>query len=350
MILSSLYQAVRGFTVVEQDTLNLVLALFAFECALFYALTAVLHRQAAGVYLSAVMACGVVWQLFTWFGLPGECYALSYAVVGLTLLLASRVALLEDLVGRPVGEATFAAANVLLSLAFVSSALISLNRLLLKVNAPWGLVAVCLTLTGISLTAVFLVRQRGWRRWYVVTSILEALLAFLVLTLSSGLSPGQKVQIFSVAAGVVLLVCGHVGWYREQERDDDLVSTALVLGSLLAGVPMAVATMIDRFDHQFLLINELGFLLVALLLLTSGVLLRVQATTITGALLTALYFFTLLMFVPWDRLNTVAVLITIGGGTIFASGLVLSVFREHLLTLPGRIKNRQGVFKVLSWR
>ena len=40
----------------------------------------------------------------------------------------------------------------------------------------------------------------------------------------------------------------------------------------------------------------------------------------------------------------------VGGGLIFGIGLVLAVYRDRLLTLPGRVKNREGVFRVLNWR
>ena len=45
-----------------------------------------------------------------------------------------------------------------------------------------------------------------------------------------------------------------------------------------------------------------------------------------------------------------AILITLGRGTLFASGLVLAYFRDRLLTLPDRIKNREGIFEALNWR
>ena len=39
-----------------------------------------------------------------------------------------------------------------------------------------------------------------------------------------------------------------------------------------------------------------------------------------------------------------------GTGAVFAVGLVLSFYRDRLLALPDRIKRREGVFRVLSWR
>jgi hypothetical protein len=41
---------------------------------------------------------------------------------------------------------------------------------------------------------------------------------------------------------------------------------------------------------------------------------------------------------------------TLGGGSIFLIGLLLSVYRDRLLALPQKIKQRQGIFQVLSWR
>src|SRR5581483_7119117 len=108
----------------------------------------------------------------------------------------------------------------------------------------WGLVGLFVTLTAIALLAVLLVRHVAWRRWYVVAAIGQAGLTFLCLSVLSVLSPLQKLELFCVVIGSLMLAAGHVGWYREQERQSDLVSLSLLLGSLLVGVPLAVATLI----------------------------------------------------------------------------------------------------------
>jgi hypothetical protein len=41
---------------------------------------------------------------------------------------------------------------------------------------------------------------------------------------------------------------------------------------------------------------------------------------------------------------------TIGGAVIFGTGILLSVYRDRLLTLPDQVKRREGIFKVLGWR
>jgi len=184
----------------------------------------------------------------------------------------------------------------------------------------------------------------------VVTSISQAALTFLGLTVLSQLNLWQKLEIFSVTVGLLFLIVGHIGWYREQEQKNDLVSLSLLLGSLLVGIPLATATLIDRSRDHFIVLNELGFLAAAVLLVTTGFLFQLKSTTLVGSALTALYFVTLLVYVPWSRLNAVAVFIAVSGGILFGVGVFLSIYRDRLLALPDRIKHREGIFRVLSWR
>jgi hypothetical protein len=341
------------------EALNLALAAFCAEAAVFYALAAGLHKQAPAVHLSAAMACGAVWQLMVWAGVHAEYHVLTFGVVGLALLMAYRFAVVEQVGPQALADASFQAGNTLLSLAFVASALLALTRLVAR-EPRWEFVGLCLTLTLFALLAVALVRQPLWRRWYVVAGVGEALLAFLAVTMLSTLTPAQKLEIFCVLAGLLLLAVGHVGWFREQDKESDLVSLSLLLGALLVSVPLAVATIYDRSAEKhgavdrFLVLNEVGFFAASVLLLVSGLLFRLKATTVVGALMTLVYFTTLLLLLPWarltERLTTLGVVILVGGGVLFGLGLVLSVYRDRLLTLPERIKKREGVFKVLAWR
>ena len=85
-------------------------------------------------------------------------------------------------------------------------------------------------------------------------------------------------------------------------------------------------------------------------LLVTGIMSQLKSTTLIGALMTALYFATLLIFVPWGRLNSVALAILIGGGFLFGVGMILAFFRDRLLTLPERFNRREGLFRVFNWR
>ena len=164
------------------------------------------------------------------------------------------------------------------------------------------------------------------------------------------LNPWQQIELLAVMMGLLLLGIGHYGWYREQDQHSDLVSMSLLFGAILASVPLAIATWIDRGHNVFYPVNEFGFLFVSVALLATGILFQLKSTTMVGGGMTALYFATLLLFIPWGRLNAVALAITIGGGFIFGTGLILAFFRDRLLALPERIKQREGVFRIFDWR
>lgn len=74
-----------------------------------------------------------------------------------------------------------------------------------------------------------------------------------------------------------------------------------------------------------------------------------KSTTLTESVLTAVYFMALLIFVTGGRLNAVAKSIVVGGGILSGTGLLLSLYRDRMLTLPDRILRREGVFPVLNW-
>jgi hypothetical protein len=349
MLVSSLASAFEGFTTTGERPLNLMLAVFFAEAAIYFGLAAGLRKKTAAIHASAGAACAAVWQLLSYLGVQSETYTLTFAVVGLLLLVAYRFAVLERFAVRKLADATFQSANVLLSLSFTAAVFMGLSRLA-EQHVDWRFLILCIVLGLISLAAVALVREAAWRRWYVVTTISQALLTFLTIQVLSTLSLGQKLEIFSVASGLALLIVGHIGWYREHDRHNDLVGLALFLGSLLAGTPLLIATLVDRWRGQFLILDEMGFFCVSVLLLATGFIFRLRATTLTGSLFTIAYFVLLLLFVPWRELNSVAVIITVGGGVLFGTGLLLSVYRDRLLTLPDRIKKREGIYRVLSWR
>jgi hypothetical protein len=341
-------------TIVEGQPLNLTLALVSAEAVLFFALAAVLLAQPQAVHLAVLMAVGAVWQLLTYGGVEGEYYLATFAVVGTALLAAHRLIgpAPEDEEPKPLAGALRHAGQVLISVALVAAMFLGLKRLATH-DVQWAYVGLCALQGLLALLGLALERDAGWKRWFLIAALGQGLMVFLGAQALTALSPLQKLEIFAVAAGLLLLAAGHVGWYREQEEASDLVSFSLLVGALLAGVPLAVATLIDRSRgtfEAFQVVNELGFLIVSVLLLATGFLFQLRTTTLVGACLTVLYFFTLFLYVPWGRINTVAVAIVVGGGALFGTGLLLSVYRERLLALPERIRKREGVFRVLGWR
>ena len=359
MLASSLTSAFFGFTKLDPDkNLNLALAAFFAEAAVFYGLATSFQRKPFCVHLATLMASGSLWQMLMYFGVTSaNAYLLIFAFLGLGLLLVYRFSVLEQTAAAPLTEAAFQAANSLLSLAFVASvckglASLASDAFSSSTKVEWGFVGFSITMLVIAGLSVAIVRVAGWRRWYVVNVVAQGALTLLGLHQLINLNGWQQVELFSVIVGLLLLGVGHLGWYREQgrETDSDLVSTSLFFGSLLTAVPLAIATWVDRGDGKFLILNEAGFLFASVLLLGTGVVFRLKSTTVVGTLSTALYFVTLLLFIPWSRLDTIAILIIVGGSTLFGTGLVLAFFRDRLLTLPERIKKREGIFKVLNWR
>jgi hypothetical protein len=348
MLLSSLAAALEGSVVIVGRPLNLYLAGFFAEAAVFFVLTAVLHRRAGGVYLATVTACAAVWQVLQYAAVADECYAIAFAVLGLVFLIGYRLSAAQ---GGGRGKAAFDCANGLLSVAFVAAVLLGLSRLAFH-DVQWLFVGLCVTLAVVAILAAVLVRQPAWRRWYVVMAVAQGLLTLLAVQALSTLTPWQKAELFAVAAGTVLLVLGHLGWHRENERENDLVSFGLGLGSLLLGGTLTIAVLYHRAAPEFSWPDELGLLAGGLVLLASGFVLQIKSTTLAGAAMLTTYILTLLLFARgmFERVQTAALWLAVGGGLILLIGLVLAVYRDRLLTLPDRVKNREGVFRVLNWR
>jgi hypothetical protein len=88
-----------------------MLALFAAEGALFYGLAAGFRRQGFNVYLGTVMACGAVWQLLNYAQVAPDVYTITFAALGLALLIAYRFAVVERYASMALATAAFQAAN-----------------------------------------------------------------------------------------------------------------------------------------------------------------------------------------------------------------------------------------------
>lgn len=358
LLVTSIGATFRGFLLTSGDSLNLALAVFFAEAALFYGLDAAWRKTGGAVYACTAAASAAVWQLLLYAQVDNELYILTFAVVGLALLIGYRMAVLDKVRVAGLALAAFQSANALLSLAFVGGALLTLSNLG-DGRQLWELLRLSAALSVIALVALYLVRHEGWRRWYLAMSITHAVLAVLVLASLSDLTPAERLEVVSIVAGLILLGVGHVGWFREQEDHSDMVSASLIFGSLLVAVPLTLAVLtcrIKSFDtaykvDTFHTLNEVGMLVAGLVLLASGVACQIKSTTLAGGFMMAIWLVTLLLYVRVPHIaQTAAVYIMVGGGLFFGVGLLLSLYRDRLLHLPERIKRREGVFKVLTWR
>lgn len=339
----------RVVTPISQQRTNLLLAVFCAEAAVFYALCATLRRAPWGVYMGTLAACGSLWQFLNYFNVPAEYHIALFAVLGLGLLVAYNLALVERFASPHLAGPAFRCGNALLSIAAFAAVLMSLSHLVIgRILKPDMVLDAALALAAIAAAAM--VRDALCRRWHISLAIILGTVDCLVVHRWLDLGLGRSVETFLVAVGLLLLGWGHVGWYREQDQRSDTVSFTIGLGSLLAGTPLLIAALAQRFFYDISTIDEISLLTVSVLMLVSGVILRIRSTTLTGGVLLALHLLMLMVSLGMHAQLAIGVYLAIGGAVLFAMGIVLSVCRERLLALPRAIQARQGMFKVLNWR
>jgi hypothetical protein len=328
---------------------NLLLALFCSEAALFYAVSAVFTKGARDVYFATSMACASVWQVLNYLNLPTEYYCITFAGLGMALLIAYRAAAIERAVRPALVASCFRCANGLISLSFASAALMTLGRLATD-STTWSLAGLLASFTILSLVAAALVGRSGFRRFYIVVAIIEAALGFIVGEKQLHLSMWQYTEFFLVSVGVILLLAGYIAWYREQERQSDAATFCLLFGSLVAGIPLATAVLINRFWYDISITNELALATIATAMFITGLMCRLRSTTLVGGALLGMHLGMLLVFAGMKAQLAVGEYLALGGAGLFTLGIVLSIHRDRLLALPKKIKQHEGVFSVLAWR
>ncbi len=281
--------------------------------------------------------------------LTAELVLVILAVTALAANLVLRFAARRGAAG-PVRTA-LRCGNALLALAFAGGALLTVSRLVTgQAEHKAALLEMLLALAAVALAAAAAARETAWRRAHVVASVAQGVLAVLVLVVLGDLTLGQKLEVGAAVLGLALLVLGHVGLFREDGRRSDLVSISLFLGSGLLAIPLSIAVVTWRTWGLFHWPDELALLAAGVLLLATGFMLRLRSTTVAGAAQLLLYLVTLLIYLPWSQWDLAAVFLMVGGGAVFLTGLLLSVYRERLLALPERVRRREGIFRVLSWR
>jgi hypothetical protein len=362
-LLCSTVKEIDAFLVPLQGSReNLWIALVFAEATVFYLLAALLRRHGANIYAATACACAVVWQMAGYYHLPNEAYTVLYALLGLAVLFISRLAGIEHvrtfqasgaessaLLGR--GAAAFHSATALLSLAFLSCLLQGLTRLTTK-QVEWPLFTALAITTVAGLVAAFISPSKTWRRVYVTWSIGLACLTFITLNVLINLTVWQKIEIFSVAVGLMLLVAGYIGRFMERDREEeDGVTLALFLGSVLAPSALLIGTLYYRFYlRQSSLPDEAGLVLVTVLMLVTGYSWQLKTPTLFGGVGLVAYLLVLVGMLAILPNVAMGVYLAVGGALLFGAGVALSVYRERLLALPEKIREREGVFRVLSWR
>lgn len=236
------------------------------------------------------------------------------------------------------------------SILFAAASLFSGNTELAQV----ALLAYQLIAIGIAWVAN---QGTAWKMSFANIAGMTAVMAIVVLVSSSDLSNMQRIEVVSLATGLAMVTAAYIGWSKEKDDKNDMVTFGFVVGSLLLAAPMVIGLLgyriadFETVDMLWKQIHEVGGLVVGLGLLGVGVLSRVRSTTLAGTTVMATYIMSILFMIRWpEQLQSVSVLLMIGGGAVFAVGIVLSLYRDRILALPNQIREGKGVFSVMKWR
>ena len=208
---------------------------------------------------------------------------------------------------------------------------------------------VCLTLTSLLTT------NQAWRTGFRALIVATVGACICVFDGWLDMHGWQRLELCSLLGGSILLVLGHMTWMREDGQTDDVASASLLTGSLLVAAPLAVGLLVYRLglasDPNWMQFHEMTAIVAALTLFGTGVLARLRATTISGAGLLGIYLLSLLTLIRLpDQLQNVSVMMMVGGGVLFVAALLMSIYRDRLMSLPKRIREGKGVYQILKWR
>ncbi len=342
---------------------NLLLGIVFAEAAVFYMLAGLFRKRSSNAYFAAAAACASLWQVIGYWGAIDQAYyTMLYAVVGVSLLAISRIIGLEQievygthgekgqrLRGR--GLPLMQSGNAILIVALLAATLQGLMQLAAQKATTLTLTALLLT-TAASFAAIAIAPAGNWRRLYWSSSIILSALCFLMFNVLINLSLWQKLEIFCVVLGIVLIAASYIGRFLEtQSVSDDSVTLGLWFGSLLITVPLVSALCYYRFHvGNVHWPEELAIVVLTILMLITGFSWKVKSTTLAGGGALFLYLLIIIGQLAYQPQVATGVYLAIGGGLVFLMGVGLSIYREALLQLPDRIAKREGVFQIIGWR
>ena len=356
------------FQPVQKHRDNLLLGTIFSEAALFYTLAGIFRKRSANVYFASAAACAALWQFIGYYGeVDHAYYTMLYAVLGIAVLVAGRGlgidkvttydaggAKGESLRGR--GLALFQSGNSILFVALLAALWQGL-AFLARESADWQTLSALMLTTAASYAAIAIVPSGNWRRLYWTSSFALTGLCFLTLHFLSLLSRGQKLEIFCVVIGTVLVIVGYIGRFREtpsestREDSGDSLALGLWIGSLLVTAPLTIALCYWRFKRgEIHWPEELAIVTFTILMLVTGFSWQVKATTVAGGGTLFFYLLIVIGHLAYRPQVATGIYLFVGGSLVFAAGLVLSIYRDKLLALPDRIAKREGIFQVIGWR
>lgn len=186
-------------------------------------------------------------------------------------------------------------------------------------------------------------------------ALTAALMAASQLSLIE-LTMWQGVEIVAIFVGLLMVASAHHAYFRSgplavKPEDQNLFDVGMWCGSLLMVLPLGVATFVGRFmELNPRLPDEIGLVVASVLLLATGVAWRFKATTLIGGASLLSYLIVLLAALLRRPEVTMGAILTGVGVGLFLVGLLLSIYRDYLLSLPDKIQRREGLFQILTWR
>jgi hypothetical protein len=321
------------------------------------AIVACQQKRFVTIVAATVAGAAAAWQMSVVYDLDACLPLLAVSVVSLLLVIAEKI-------GTRLRLA--ATARIAMVIAGVAGILLAGNRLLAD-ETDWPLLGTVAAQAALSALAIPLTRREEGRSPLVALALAQVAVSALLLNTLSQLTFLQRIELLSTVVGLVLVATGLLGWRREANVSaiedatakglatrDSATDLNLWLGSLMATFPLTLGLLNTRIfdgDPAWIALHEVGVLAIGLGLVGAGVLCRLRAPTLAGGGALAVYLasLVLLLHLP-EQLQSVAVYLMAGGGVLFAVAVLLSVYRDRLLTLPTRIREGEGVFAVLMWR
>ncbi len=281
------------------------------------------------------------------------------ALVGLLLMVVGRT-----LVAATVNDEASSARWALVAdygrmfALFANSAAILLGLNMLFSGNTTGVLAIgIVTQWTVAALAIALSKSEGWKNGFIAATIGLTVTLLGVVNEAIPFSLPAKVEYASVLVGILLLAIGHLSWAKEDHAANSTTTAALWFGSLLTAVPLVIALFCYRYldfpgDHG---LEQYGHEIAALVslsgLMAAGIMCRIRSTTIVGGVGMMIYIASLLTMIPLpEKLQSISVVMMIGGGIFFTTAILLSVYRDRIIAIPQRLRDGEGVFQVLKWR
>lgn len=323
------------------------------SASVFYFLAAQLLEQKPAIPMGVLCLFLALLHIFAWFDVALPYKMAACALVGAGLILVSRMMGTKQSV-KGTGNMMDWVGKVIFFISVLATMLLGVQTFVAH-SSPAGIWPIFNALLLEALLAgLFYVtlRKDQVSNLFFACAITNVGLAGGLLVTFMELPGWRKMELAGVGTGLFMTMMAFRAWSREisHRHREDAVSPLFLLGTMLICIPLALVVMSNRTTGQFLVMDEAAMLIFGVLLLGAGCVCQLRIPAIAGAVLTVLYIAGLLLFFPWGHLGTASLILAGGGAGLFLLGLGLSIFRDRLLALPQRVKDRKGIFQVLGWR